>query len=133
MNLTANRIVLTNAIATAASGLLMLATRGTLYPYFGLQSPLVLDVIAVGFIFYAGVMVMAARQPAMSRATLLALAAADASWVVFSVGVLILFWPALDPIGRALIIAVAVVVEAFATLQFTAARRSADRLRPLTP
>jgi hypothetical protein len=124
MNLTANKIVLTNAIATAASGVLMLAARAVLYPYFGLESPLLLDLIAIGFIVYAGVMAIAARQDVMSRATLLALAAADASWVIFSVAVLVMFWPALDPIGRALIIAVALVVEVFATLQFAAARRS---------
>jgi hypothetical protein len=124
MNLTANKIVLTNAAATAGSGVLMLAARAVLYPYFGLGSPLLLDVIAIGFIVYAAVMVMAARRPVMSRGTLFALAAADASWVVFSAAVLVMFWPALDPIGRALIIAVALVVEVFATLQFAAARRS---------
>ena len=123
MNLTANKIVLTNAAATAASGALMLAARTVLYPYFGLGSPLLLDVIAIGFIAYAAAMIAAARRPVMSRATLMALAAADASWVVVSVGVLVVFWPALDPIGRALIIAVALVVEGFATLQFAAARR----------
>jgi hypothetical protein len=123
MNLTAHRIVLTNAAATAASGVLMLASRAMLYPYFGLGSPLLLDAIAIGFIAYAGIMLIAARQPMLSRATLLALAAADASWVVFSAGVLIVFWSALDPIGRAMIVAVALVVEAFATLQFAAARR----------
>ena len=128
MNLTANKIVLTNAVATAGSGVLMLAARAVLYPYFGLRSPLLLDVIAIGFIVYAAVMVMAARQPVMSRGTLFALAAADASWVVFSAAVLVMFWPALDPIGRALIIAVALVVEVFATLQFAAARRSPAQL-----
>lgn len=128
MNLTAHRIVRTNATATAASGVLMLAARAMLYPYFGLESPLLLDVIAIGFIAYAGVMAVAARRPAMSRATLLALAAADASWVVFSAGVLMVFWSEFDPIGRALIIAVALVVEAFATLQFAAARRVPARV-----
>ena len=123
MNLTANTIVLTNAAATAGSGVLMLAARAVLYPYFGLSSPLLLDVIAIGFIVYAAVMMVAARQPVMSRGTLFALAAADAAWVVFSAGVLVMFWPALDPLGRALIIAVALVVEVFATLQFAAARR----------
>jgi hypothetical protein len=124
MNFSANRIVFTNAIATAASGVLMLAARAILYPYFGLGSPLLLDAIAVGFIVYAGVMAAAASRPMMSRLTLMTLAAADASWVVFSAGVLIVFWSQLDPIGRALIVAVALVVEAFATLQFAAARRS---------
>ena len=45
-------------------------------------------------------------------------------WVVGSVVVLLLFWPQLAPIARVLIIGVALVVDAFAMLQFRAARRA---------
>jgi hypothetical protein len=44
--------------------------------------------------------------------------------VIASAVILLLFWQQLEPVGRGLIIAVAIAVEGFATLQFSAARRS---------
>ena len=46
--MTPQRILTLNAFATAACAAGMLATRGALYPHFGLGTPLLLDVIAVG-------------------------------------------------------------------------------------
>ena len=124
MNLTGKGIILIDAVASGSSGLLMLAARSILYPYFGLESPFVLDVVAIGFIVYAATIVVPAiRNAVIPRTTLMTVAAANALYVVASAAVLIWFWSELDPIARALIVAGAVVVEAFATLQFTAARR----------
>ena len=119
----ANRILQLNATATAATALAMLATRQVLYPFFGLATPLLLDVVAIGFLSYAAVLALAARRAHVERNTLLAFTAADALWVAASAVALVLFWGDLTVIGRALVIAVAVVVELFATLQFLAAGR----------
>ena len=119
----ANRILQLNATATAATALAMLATRQVLYPFFGLATPLLLDVVAIGFLSYAAVLALAARRARVERNTLLAFTAADALWVAASAVALVLFWGDLTVIGRALVIAVAVVVELFATLQFLAAGR----------
>jgi hypothetical protein len=128
MTITGKDIILIDAVASGSSGLLMLAARSILYPYFGLQSPFVLDVVAVGFLAYAATIVVPAiRNAVVPRTTLMTVAAANALYVVASAGVLIAFWPELDPIGRALIAAAAVIVEAFATLQFTVARRAPGR------
>lgn len=123
MKLTAHLALLIDAAATTATALLMLAARSMLYPYFGLQSPLVLDITAVAFLVYAGIIAMAARRPLISRTVLMTTATANAAYVVASIVALMLFWSELEPIGRGLIFVVALAVEAFATLQLVVARR----------
>ncbi len=123
MNLTPRHTLLIDAAATTATGLLMLAGRGLLYPYFGLESPLVLDLTAIAFIVYAAIIAFAARQDEVSRAVLMTTAAANVGYVLASAVVLLMFWPELQPIGRALIVVIAIAVEGFATLQFAAGRR----------
>jgi hypothetical protein len=120
--MTSNLILQINATATAATGLAMLAARGFLPPLFGLGSPLLLDAVAIFFLVYAGALFFVAARPQVERPALLAFAAGDAAWVVGSAIVLLMFWPQLTPIGRVLIIGVAIVVDAFAMLQFRAAR-----------
>ena len=123
MKLTAHLALLIDAAATTATALLMLAARSMLYPYFGLQSPQLLDIIAVAFLAYAGIIALTARRPAISRTVLITTAAANVSYVVASMTALMVFWSELEPLGRGLIFVVALVVEAFATLQLAAARR----------
>jgi hypothetical protein len=94
-----------------------------LYPYFGLSSPLLLDITAVAFLVYAGIIAMAARRPVISRHVLMTTAAANAAYVVASIVALMVFWSELEPVGRGLVFAVALAVEAFATLQLAVARR----------
>ena len=122
--MTSNRILQINATATAATGLAMLAARPFLPPLFGLASPMLLDLTAIFFLVYAAVLFLAAARPRVERPALLAFAAADGAWVVGSAVVLLMFWPQLTPIGRVLIIGVALVVDAFAMLQFRAAKTS---------
>ena len=110
-----------NAIATAACGAGMLAARGVLYPLFGLDTSLLLDVIAAGLLAYAAALAISARRQPVTREALMFFTVADAAWVAASAAVLLLFWSELAPIARVLIIAVALVVEIFATLQFKAA------------
>jgi hypothetical protein len=121
-SMTSNRILQINATATAATGLAMLAGRGFLPPLFGLDSPIVLDLIAIFFLVYAAGLLYFAARPQVERAALLAFAAADGAWVVGSAVVLLMFWPQLTPIARVLIVGVALVVDAFAMLQYRAAR-----------
>jgi uncharacterized membrane protein YdbT with pleckstrin-like domain len=103
------------------SALAMLAARGILPSLFGLDSPILFDVIAVAFLAYAAALFVAAARTPVSARTMTAFTAADVAWVVGSAIALILFWPQLAPLGRLLIIVVALIVEAFATLQYRAA------------
>jgi hypothetical protein len=130
--MTSHRILQLNAVSTAACGLGMLATRGTLYPSFGLDAPILLDVLAAGLLAYAGALAFAAHRQPVTRQALIAFTVADALWVAASASVLLLFWAQLAPVARLLVIAVALVVEVFATLQFRAAGRVAGAGSPRT-
>ena len=122
--MTSHRILELNALSTAACAVAMIVARGILYPLFGLDTPALLDVIAVGFLAYAGALAFAARRHPVTRQALLAFTVADVLWVVASAIVLVIFWGQLAPLARALVIAVALVVEVFASLQLRAAGRS---------
>ena len=120
--MTSHRILQLNAISTAACAAGMLVTRGTLYTFFGLDTPLLLDVLAVGLLAYAAALGLAAVRQPVTRQALMAFTVADGLWVAASALVLLAFWGQLALIARFLIVAVAVVVEIFATFQLRAAR-----------
>jgi hypothetical protein len=124
--MTSHRILQLNAASTAACAAAMLVARGQLHGFFGLQSPILLDILALGFLAYAAALGLAAHRRPVSRAALMFFTIADAIWVGASVVVLLLFWGQLTPIARLLVVAVGLVVEIFATLQFRAAVRRAD-------
>jgi hypothetical protein len=77
-----------------------LSTRSSLHSLFGLDTPILLDVVAVGLLAYAGALA------------------------------LLLFWTQLTPMARALVIAVDLVVEVFAILRFRAAKVYISRTPP---
>jgi hypothetical protein len=129
MILTARRAILIDAAATATSAVLLLAARSMLYPYFGLNSPLLIDITAAAFLAYAAIIAAVARREAIARATLLTIASANVAYVVASIMLLVMIWGQLHLVGRTLIFAAAMVVEAFATLQFVAARQAPQTLR----
>ena len=114
-------ILLINASATAGTAVVMLATRSLLAPLFGLATPLLLDLTAVAFLLYAGVIALFAMKKPVPREALLTFAGVDAAWVLYSAAILILFWTMLTPVARVLVIGVALIVEVFATLQYRAA------------
>jgi hypothetical protein len=119
--MTPNRILILNALSTAGCALAMLLGRGFLYTLFGLTSPMLFDVLAVGLLAYAAALWIASRQESISPRSLLAFALVDDAWVVGSVIALELFWVDMAPFARILTIAVALVVAVFALLQFRAA------------
>lgn len=120
--MTARHTLLANAGFTAASAIFMFAAREWLFPLFALQSAGLLTVIAGVLLVYAGVLAVEARREPPDRRALLTAAALDVGWVLGSAIVLIVAWTQLAPAARALLIAAALIVEVFATLQYYAAR-----------
>ena len=120
--MTARRTMLANAGFTAASAVFIFAARDWLYPLFALRSAAFLTAIAAPLLIYAGVLAVVARREPPDRRALLTAAALDAGWGLGSAILLIAAWTQLAPAARALIIAAALVVEVFATLQYRAAR-----------
>ena len=70
---------------------------------------------------------VAARRDAADRLTLLAFTIVDGLWVAGSAVVLVLCWTQFTPLARVLVIAVALVVEVFAALQYRAAGPAKSR------
>ena len=125
--MTANRILQLNAASTAGCALGMLATRGTLYRLFGADTPILFDLLAVGLLAYAGALGAAALRQRVDRGTLMAFTVADGLWVAGSAVALLVFWGEFTPLARVLVVAVAIVVEVFAMLQFRAASALVSR------
>jgi hypothetical protein len=125
--MTSHRILQLNSISTAACAVAMLATRGSLHTFFGLATPLLLDALAAGLLVYAGALALAAGRQPVTRQALMAFTVVDGLWVAASAVVLVAFWGQLAPVARIAIVAVGLVVEVFATLQFRAARQVAAR------
>ena len=92
--MTSHRILQLNAVSTAACAVAMLVTRGTLCSFFGLPAPILLDVLAIGFLVYAGALAFAAQREPVSRRALMAFTVADGLWVAASI-VMLLFWVSL--------------------------------------
>jgi hypothetical protein len=122
--MTSHRILQLNAVSTALCGVAMLAGRSVLAPLFGLDRPVLLDIVAVGLLAYAGMLALVAYRRPVTRQALLAFTVADALWVAASALVLLMFWAEFAAVARFLVIAVALVVEVFATLQFRAAGKT---------
>jgi hypothetical protein len=124
--MTSHRILQLNAVSTAACGVGLLATREILPALFGLDGPMLLDLLAVGLLVYAGLLAVAAHRRPVTRQALIAFTVADVAWVAASAIVLLLFWADFAAVARVLVIAVALVVEVFATLQLRAAGKGHD-------
>jgi hypothetical protein len=124
--MTSHRILQLNAVSTAACGVGMLATREILPALFGLDGSMLLDLLAVGLLLYAGLLAAAAHRRPVTRQALIAFTVADVLWVVASAFVLLVFWTDFAAVARFIVIAVALVVELFATLQFRAAGKIHD-------
>ena len=120
--MTARRTMLANASFSAASAVFILAAHDRLYPLFALESSALLVAIAGGLLVYAGSLVVVARREPPDRRALLTAAVLDAGWVLGSAIVLVAAWAQLAPAARVLLIAAALIVEVFATLQFRVAR-----------
>lgn len=122
--MTARSIMLANASFSGVSAVFIFVGREWLHPLFALESSALLVAIAAGLALYAGSLALEARREPDRRALLTA-AILDAGWVVGSAIVLIAAWTHLEPAARVLLIAAAIIVEIFATLQYRLARSHA--------
>lgn len=119
--MTARHTLLLDALGSAFSAGAVLLFAADLAPLFGLGSPLVLDVVAMATLGYAGVVFHASRRRVVTSGALMGFAIANAMWVAGSAVLLAACWQQFAPLARLLVVAVALVVEVFATLQYRAA------------
>ena len=117
-------VLLADAIASGATGLLMVAGAGMLDGLLGLPVALLREAGLV-LIPYVGFVAWVGTREAISRSAVQAIIALNVLWVAGSIGVLVSGWVAPTMLGTAFVIAQAAVVAVLAELQFVGLRRSA--------
>jgi hypothetical protein len=105
-----------DAVVTAANGVAYLAAAGPLEDLFGVDAAVQRPIGAFLMLFAAGVWLVATR-PAISRNAVLAIAAANALWVVASLAFAIAGVSSPTTVGTVWIVLQALVVGGFATVQ----------------
>ncbi|HEY8605832.1 MAG TPA: hypothetical protein VIM12_01800 [Noviherbaspirillum sp.] len=116
------RVLLADAAASGATGLLMSLGAQSLEPLLGLPAALVQAAGLVLLPFAALVAWVATRRP-IRHGGVWAIIVVNGIWVVDSIGLLLSGWVAPTALGYAFVLAQAIVVAVFAELEFTAVRR----------
>src|ERR1044072_7865286 len=115
--------LLADAVASGATGLLMIAGADLLTGLLGLPVALMRESGLLLVSFAAPGALVGARET-ISRPAVQAIIALNVLWVVGSIGLQTSGWVAPTALGYAFVIAQAVAVGVFAELQFVGLRRS---------
>ena len=114
------RALLANAGFSTLSAVALIVAAGPLATLFGLSQPWILRGVGIGLLLFAIDIVATCRGPEISRSKALYFSAGDFVWVLGSV-VLLLFAP-LSSQAAAIVVAVGLVVLAFAVAQVRSIR-----------
>jgi len=112
-----------DGVGTGINGIVYLAGAPLLDGWLGLPAGM-LAAVGAALIVYAGLVLRLATRPAMPRAAVVAVIAANALWVVDSLLALALDWFTPTTAGQVLIAAQAALVAGLATLQYVGLRRA---------
>ena len=117
------RVLVADALASGATGLLMALGPDLLERLLALPSALLLYA-GLALLPYAAVVAWLAARASMPRAAVWAVIACNAAWAADSLLLLASGWVAPTALGYAFVVAQAFVVALFAELQFLGLRRS---------
>ena len=115
--------LITDAVATAATGLAMLTLSRVLEPLLGIPATL-MYYAGLGLMPYAALVGYLGSRASMSRVVILAVIIGNILWALGTIVLLISGWITPTVLGYAFVIAQAVVVGVFAELQFVGFRQS---------
>ncbi len=104
------------------SGIVLMVGAGPIASFLGVNVPLVLIVMGVIFVLYGAAVLWAVTRQAMARQVGYAVASLNTIWVLVSVAILLTDWIPLSTQGQWVVTIVAVIVAAFAAVQFYALR-----------
>jgi hypothetical protein len=117
-------VLLADAIASGATGLLMIAGAGLLDGLLGLPVALLREAGLV-LIPYVAFVAWVGTREVISRSAVQAIIVLNVLWVTGSIGLLVSGWVAPTMLGTAFVIAQGAVVAVLAELQFIGLRRGA--------
>ena len=112
-----------DGVATGANGVLYLAGAPLLDGWLGLPTEMLMAVGAF-LIAYAALVLRLATRPAMPRAAVVAVIAANVLWAVDSLIALALDWFTPTTVGQVLIAVQAVLVAGLAALQYVGLKQA---------
>jgi hypothetical protein len=118
------RSLILDAVASGATGALMLAGAGLLEGWLGVPAALLraAGVVLVPYVAFVGYL---ATRETLTPAAVWTVVAANGLWAAASIGLLLSGWVAPTALGYAFVIAQAAVVAAFGELQYVGMRRPA--------
>jgi hypothetical protein len=118
------RSLLLDAVASGATGALMLAGAGLLEGWLGIPAALMrgAGLVLVPYVAFVGYL---ATRETMTPAAVWTVIAANALWAAASGALLLSGWVAPTALGYAFVLAQAVAVAAFGELQYVGLRRPA--------
>lgn len=115
-------ILLVDAFVTGSCGIAFAAGASALAAWFGLPEPL-LRWSGVALIPFAGFLVWLARREAIPRGLALGIVSLNVLWAIDSVLLIALGWTAPTTIGIVFVLGQALIVAAFAELQYVGITR----------
>ena len=116
-------VLIADAAASAATGLLLFGGNELLEPWLSIPAPM-LFYAGVVLLPYAAFVLYLATRETVSRAAVWAVVLCNAAWAFDSVLLLATGWISPSTLGYAFVILQAVVVAVFCELQFTGLRRT---------
>ena len=117
------RVLLADGLASGSTGLLLALAAGPLADLLGLSTTL-LRTTGVILLPFAAFVLWLATRPTISRRLVWALIATNALWTIDSVALLLTGWVDPTTLGVAFVIGQALVVAAFAEMQYLGLRRA---------
>jgi hypothetical protein len=121
------RSLILDAVASGATGALMLAGAGLLEGWLGLPAALLraAGLVLVPYVAFVGYL---ATRETLTPAAVWTVVAANGLWAAASIGLLLSGWVAPTALGYAFVIAQAAVVAVFGELQYVGMRRPGPAL-----
>lgn len=115
--------LLSNAVFSAVSGLVMTIFGGAVANLIGLGVPLVYQGIGIGLIGFAGLVAWTGTRTPIDPRWVMWISMADGAWVAGTTLLIIVAVGALKPLGIVALLAVAGIVGGFAVWQMRGVRR----------
>ena len=119
-------ILYANASFCLASALLILLLPGLLAEFVIDLPVIVFRILGVGLLLFALDVFLTARKESPSRGKVLYIFAADLAWVVLTPVVLLTLPERITSLGNLLLVDIALIVAAFATIEWLALKRMSD-------
>jgi hypothetical protein len=121
------RALLADAVVSGTTAAALIVFADAAATLFGVPAAL-LRMVGLILVPFAAVVLIIARRPDVGRRSILAVIGCNALWAVDSILLLLTGWVEPTPIGYAFVVGQALIVAAFAEVQYVGMRRAMARI-----